>query len=123
MLLSSRIRLKNELYIYSNATEICKLLDSISLASSDNNLLTTMRPCCISGCERNKRSGLIKMCMFPKIQNQTETFRKLSKQRQLAWLSALGNKDADPNSYENYRVCEAHFISGNTVNWDNFLLF
>lgn len=70
-----------------------------------------MRLCSVAGCDSKIQRG-IKVFHFPTIYNQTETFKKLSKQRQLAWLSALGKTDADPNSSKRIRVCGAHFISG-----------
>lgn len=63
------------------------------------------------------------MWTFPKIQKQTETFKKLSTQRQLAWLSALGKPDSDPISCENYRICDAHFISGNAVDLQTIIFY
>lgn len=67
--------------------------------------------CSIAGCDSKTKRG-IKSFQFPTIYNQTETFKKLSKQRQLAWLLALGKSDVDPNSCKRNRVCGAHFISG-----------
>lgn len=72
-----------------------------------------MRTCSVVGCDGKNRRG-IKTFQFPSTYNQTETFKKLSKQRQLAWLSALGLYD-DANSSKKICVCDAHFISGNVV--------
>ncbi|XP_037038740.1 transcription factor E4F1-like [Bradysia coprophila] len=70
-----------------------------------------MQSCSVWGCAGADRNEM-KMFMVPMINNQTESFQKLSKQRRNAWLTAIGKTTSDPKSWEKLQVCDNHFISG-----------